>query len=124
MQSAIGSRVFRTVLPGRNSILSGSKALQAPHVQSPCFQAFYPAETSFYAAEVSSRSLWSYLCCRKLHRIRNLNRIGTCNSISSTEVSGLQIHFLFLCVQCFHTLSRNYKKFHSIWVIILPSIQN
>ena len=35
MQSAIGSRVFRAVLPGRNSILSGSKALQAPHAV-PC----------------------------------------------------------------------------------------
>ena len=33
VQSAIGSRVFRAVLPGRIFILSGSKALQAPRVQ-------------------------------------------------------------------------------------------
>ena len=81
---------------------------------SPCFQAFYLTETSFYAAEVSGRSLWSSPCCRKLHRIRNLNRINTCNSNTSTKVSGLQIYYLFLCLQCIHTFSRNCKKFHSI----------
>ena len=50
VQSAIVSRVFRAVLPGRIFILSGSKALQAPRVQFPVSPAFYPAETSFYAA--------------------------------------------------------------------------
>ena len=58
VQGAIGSRVFRAVLPGRIFILSGSKALQgspcssqcSSPCSSPCFQAFYPAETSFYAA--------------------------------------------------------------------------
>ena len=35
VQSAIVSRVFRAVLPGRIFILSGSKALQAPRVQFP-----------------------------------------------------------------------------------------
>ena len=83
---------------------------------SPCFQAFYLAETSFYAAEVSSRSLWSSLCWRKLHRNRIpriLNRISTYNSNSSTKVSGLRILYLFLCLQCFYTQSRNFKKFHS-----------
>ena len=34
MQSAIVSRVFRAVLPGRILILSGSKALQAPRASS------------------------------------------------------------------------------------------
>ena len=53
VQSAIVSRVFRAVLPGRIFILSGSKALQLPvlhpRVQyrlpvcsSPCLTAFYP----------------------------------------------------------------------------------
>ena len=71
---------------------------------------FYPAETSFYVAEVSSRSLWSSLCCRKLHR-RNLNRISTCNSSNtSTKVSGLQIHYLFSV----SSVSTHSKKFHSI----------
>ena len=57
----ISSRVFRAVLPSRIFILSGSKALQLPvlhpRVQyrlpvcsSPCLTAFYPAESSFYAA--------------------------------------------------------------------------
>ena len=117
MQSAIGSRVFRAIPPGRIFILSSSKALQAScAVSCACqaaFKAFYLTETSFYAAEVSSRSLWSSLSCRKLHRIRILIRISTCNSISSTKVSGLRIPYLFLCLQCSYTFSRNYKKFHS-----------
>ena len=54
VQSAIVSRIFRAVLPGRIFILSGSKALQAPSavpVHHPVHPtAFYPAETSFYAA--------------------------------------------------------------------------
>ena len=63
-KAAQQSRVFRAVLPGRIFILSGSKALQLPvlhPVQSRAVpvhhpvlgalqQAFYPAETSFYAA--------------------------------------------------------------------------
>ena len=69
---------------------------------------------SFYVAEMSSRSPWSSLCCRKLHRNRNINRISTCNSNTSTKVSGLQISYLFLCLQCFYTQSRNSKKFYSI----------
>ena len=57
VQSAIVSRVFRAVLPSRIFILSGSKALQAPRASSRASSrawgtppAFYPAETSFYAA--------------------------------------------------------------------------
>ena len=51
-------------------------------VQSPCsstcFQAFYPAETSFYVVGESSRSLWSSPCCR-------IHRISTCNSNTGTK---------------------------------------
>ena len=114
VQSAIGSRVFGSILPSRIFILSGSKALQAPCVQFPSAR-LNPSnstrpETSFYVAEVSSRSLWSSLCCRKLHR-RNLNRISTCNSSNtSTKVSGLQIHYLFSV----SSVSTHSKKFHSI----------
>ena len=109
-----------------------------PVCSSPGFQAFYPAETSFYAAEVSSRSLWSSLCHRRLHRNRIpriLNRISTCNSNTSTKVSGLGILYLFLYLQCFCIKFRNCKKFystfgtnsskHSKFVIILTRyIQN
>ena len=42
VQSAIVSRVFRAVLPGRIFILSGSKALQAPRVQFPVFPSILP----------------------------------------------------------------------------------
>ena len=42
VESAIGSRVFRAVLPGRIFILSGSKALQAPHVQFPMLPSILP----------------------------------------------------------------------------------
>ena len=114
MQSAIGARVFRAILPGRIFILSSSKALQVPCAVLHASKAFYPAETSFYVAEVFSRSVWSSPCCRKLHRIRNLNRISTCNPNTSTKVSGLQIHYLFLCLQYFYIFFRNSKKFHSI----------
>ena len=87
-----------------------------PVYSSPCFQAFYPAETSFYVAEVSSRSLWSSPCGRRLHRNRIpriLNRISTCNSNTGTKVSGLGILYLFLYLQCFCIKSRNCKNFHS-----------
>ena len=107
MQSAIGSRVFRAVLPGRIYILSGSKALQAPCVQF----SMLPTETSFYVAEVSSRSLWSSLCCSRGGILAYFYRIGTCNIHSSTKVSGLRIHYLFLCLQCFHRLSCFHIKF-------------
>ena len=114
MQSPIGSRVFRAILPGRIFILSGSKALQAPRVQFPMLPSILPSRNFILCTEVSSRFLWSSPCYRKLHRNRILNRISMCNSNTSTKVSGLQIHYLFLCLQCFYTHSRNYKKFHSI----------
>ena len=43
VQSAIGSRVFRAILPGRIFILSGSKALQAPCVQFPVLPSILPS---------------------------------------------------------------------------------
>ena len=42
VQSAIGSRVFRAILPSRIFILSSSKALQAPHVQFPMLPSILP----------------------------------------------------------------------------------
>ena len=72
MQSAIGSRVFRAVLPGRIFILGGSKALQAPRavpravpsravsVQFPCASKHSTRQNLHsMRPEVSSRSLWS-----------------------------------------------------------------
>ena len=83
VQSAIGSRVFRAVLPGRIFILGGSKALQAPHAVpravpcvskhskrqrgSPGSPCAVPHATKHSTRqklhsmrpEVSSRSLWS-----------------------------------------------------------------
>ena len=46
VQSAIGSRVFRAVLPDRIFILSGSKALQAPHVHFPVLPSILPSRNS------------------------------------------------------------------------------
>ena len=45
------------------------------------------SEVACPAEEVSSRSLWSSPCSRRLHRnriLRILNRISTCNSNTST----------------------------------------
>ena len=42
VQSAIVSRVFRAILPGRIFIPSGSKALQAPRVQFPVSPSILP----------------------------------------------------------------------------------
>ena len=69
VQSAIVSRVFRAVLPGRIFILSGSKALQAPsavpvhHPMHPT--AFYPAETSFYVARGDQQFPVVLPCCSR-----------------------------------------------------------
>ena len=69
VQSAIVSRVFRAVLPGRIFILSGSKALQAPSavpVHHPVHPtAFYPAETSFYAARGDQQFPVVLPCCSR-----------------------------------------------------------
>ena len=100
MQSAIVSRVFRAVLPGRIFIPSGSKALQAPRavpVHHPVHPtAFYPAETSFYAARGDQQFPVVLPCCS---RRGILNRISTCNIHSSTKVSGLQNLLSILCSQ-------------------------
>ena len=66
MQSAIGSRVFRAVLPGRNFILGGSKALQAsraaPHAVPravPCASKHSTRQKLHsMRPEVTSSSLW------------------------------------------------------------------
>ena len=57
VQSAIVSRVFRAVLPGRIFILSGSKALQAPPCFIPC-----SSRASSRASKHSTR--------QKLHSMR------------------------------------------------------
>ena len=69
VQSAIVSRIFRAVLPGRIFILSGSKALQLPvlhpvqfPVQFPCLAALHQHSTRqklhSMRPEVTSSSLW------------------------------------------------------------------
>ena len=98
---------------------SGSrKALQAPCAVPCACQAVsktvHLAETSLYAAEESSRSLWNSLCCSSRGILGFSHRISTCFSNTSTYVSGLQIHYLFLCLQVFPHITRNSKKFHSI----------
>ena len=70
MQSAIGSRVFRAVLPGRIFILSSSKALQALHAVPRAVPHAVPRAVPHASKhstrqklhsmrpEVTSRSLW------------------------------------------------------------------
>ena len=81
VQSAIGSRVFRAVLPGRIFILSGSKALQAPRTVPRAVPHAVPRAVSHAVPraskhstqqklhsmrpEVSNRSLWSSPCCSR-----------------------------------------------------------
>ena len=67
VQSAIGSRVFRAVLPGRIFILSGSKAPQAPRVQFPrAYKHSTRQKLHSMRPEVTSSSLWcSRVCSRR-----------------------------------------------------------
>ena len=45
--------------PAESSFQVTARLSRLPMCSSPCFQAFYTAESSFYAAKASSRSLWS-----------------------------------------------------------------
>ena len=59
VQSAIVSRVFRAVLPGRIFILSGSKALQAPRASSRAVPVHSTRQKLHsMRPEVTSSSLW------------------------------------------------------------------
>ena len=98
MQSAIVSRIFRAVLPGRIFILSGSKAPQAPHASSRALhQHSTRQKLHSMRPEVTSSSLW----CSRVAVEEDSNRISTCNIHSSTKVSGLQNLLSILCLQEF-----------------------
>ena len=113
--------------PTESPFKVAARLSRLPACSPQAFKALYSAEISFYVAEVSSRSLWSSPCGRILHRNRIpriLNRISTCNSNTSTKVSGLGILYLFLYLQCFCIKTRSCKNnFTLLLELILPSIQ-
>ena len=118
VQSATIGRIPR--IPGSSEQFSMQKwhssSRKAPG--SPCTipmpSSIYPAETSFYVTEESSRSLWSSPCCRKLHRNRIPYSISTCNCNTSTLGQCFPIDYLFLEIP---------RSFILFWELILPSRQ-
>ena len=65
----------------------------------PCLQAFYTAESSFYAARGIQQFPVELPCCSRRGILIIFHRISTCNIYSSTKVSGLRIYCLILCFQ-------------------------
>ena len=119
VQSAIGSRVFRAVLPGRIFILGGSKALQAPRAVSCAAPVQFPVLPSILPGR--NFILCGLRCpadpCEDpvLQYSNYFHRISTCNVHSSTKVSGLRNLLSILCLQ---------RKIILPLELILPSIQN
>ena len=97
------------------------QALQAPRVQFPSASKHSPWQKphSMWQRHPADPCGVSPCCSRRGFSIFS-NRISTCNIHSSTKVSGLQIHFLFL----FLHILENPRSFILFWKILVPSGQN